>query len=331
MRRSWLQVTSLAGVALAVLSSSTLCQQPSTPATWASVEGALGRKGAMQPGNVIKFSFPRSDLSVNVSGCADSANQSATATFTATLTPPGVNCGMYQWAFGDGLTQTTSGPTTTHSYSAPGSYAASVAIVCGACLISQSAVVTVPQCPNGGGDGGGNGGEGWGCFGLRVLMTIAAILAIVALALAICLPPAAYALGWIALGLGIAAALAAIFWAILCPKPCAWALLLAWQVSVGVGFVLLYFTVCCPSFWWIGLSLLVAGLALMLVWKRRCHKNTCEVLKELSIALSSVILPLLGWLGVIPALAACINHLVAGILSTLAAAVGAAVLHCVGP
>src|SRR6266513_998462 len=70
MRRQWLQMTSLAGVALAGLSSSTLCQQPSAPAAWASVEAALGRKGAMQPGNVIKFSFPRSDLSVNVRGVA---------------------------------------------------------------------------------------------------------------------------------------------------------------------------------------------------------------------------------------------------------------------
>jgi hypothetical protein len=32
-----------------------------------------------------------------------------------------------------------------------------------------------------------------------------------------------------------------------------------------------------------------------------------------------VVLPLLGWLGMIPALAACINPLVAGALSTLAA------------
>src|SRR2546429_9882282 len=68
MRRQWLQKTSLAGVALAGLSSSTLCQQPSTPAAWASVEAALGRKGAVQPGNIMRFSFPRSDLSVNVGG-----------------------------------------------------------------------------------------------------------------------------------------------------------------------------------------------------------------------------------------------------------------------
>jgi len=51
-------------IALAVLVPGAMAQQPS----WASVETALGRKGAMQPGNVIKFSFPRSDLSVSVAG-----------------------------------------------------------------------------------------------------------------------------------------------------------------------------------------------------------------------------------------------------------------------
>src|SRR5262252_9416955 len=37
---------------------------------WAPVEEALGRKGALQPGDVIKFSFPRSDLAVTVGGVA---------------------------------------------------------------------------------------------------------------------------------------------------------------------------------------------------------------------------------------------------------------------
>src|SRR5256714_3066388 len=68
MRRPWLQMTSLTGVALGVLSASAVCQQPSAPAAWASVEAALGRKGTLQPENVLKFSFPRSDLSVNVGG-----------------------------------------------------------------------------------------------------------------------------------------------------------------------------------------------------------------------------------------------------------------------
>ena len=44
-----------------------LAQQPSQ-FNWSAVESALGRKGAMQPQNVIKFSFPRSDLSVSIGG-----------------------------------------------------------------------------------------------------------------------------------------------------------------------------------------------------------------------------------------------------------------------
>ena len=44
-------------------------QKASAPApNWASVEDALGRKGAMQPGDVIKFAFPRSDLTVTIGG-----------------------------------------------------------------------------------------------------------------------------------------------------------------------------------------------------------------------------------------------------------------------
>ena len=37
---------------------------------WKPVEDALGRKGSMQPGDVYKFSMPRSDLKVSVQGTA---------------------------------------------------------------------------------------------------------------------------------------------------------------------------------------------------------------------------------------------------------------------
>ena len=36
--------------------------------SWAKVENALGRKGAAQPGDVMRFSFPRRDLRVTVDG-----------------------------------------------------------------------------------------------------------------------------------------------------------------------------------------------------------------------------------------------------------------------
>jgi hypothetical protein len=39
-------------------------------ADWTSVDQALGRKGAIQPGDVMKYSFPRSDLQVTASGVA---------------------------------------------------------------------------------------------------------------------------------------------------------------------------------------------------------------------------------------------------------------------
>jgi hypothetical protein len=44
-------------------------QAAAAPASdWSAVEQALGRKGASNPGEVIKFSFPRSDMSVSVAG-----------------------------------------------------------------------------------------------------------------------------------------------------------------------------------------------------------------------------------------------------------------------
>ena len=64
-----LSTTALLLCSTGVFAPALLAQQPATSsAQWASVEEALGRKGAMQPGNVIKFGFPRSDLSVTVGG-----------------------------------------------------------------------------------------------------------------------------------------------------------------------------------------------------------------------------------------------------------------------
>ena len=60
-----------------VLVTSSTCQnqngqsttgQQSGAADWKAVEEALGKGGSMQPGDVYKVSFPRSDLQVNVAG-----------------------------------------------------------------------------------------------------------------------------------------------------------------------------------------------------------------------------------------------------------------------
>ena len=46
-----------------LLSTSLFAQ---TAIDWTQVESALGRKGALQPGNVYKFGLPRTDLKVKV-------------------------------------------------------------------------------------------------------------------------------------------------------------------------------------------------------------------------------------------------------------------------
>ena len=55
--------------ALSGVPSVNLSAQGATPLTrWAAVVSALGRPGAAQPGDVIKFAFPRSDLTVVANG-----------------------------------------------------------------------------------------------------------------------------------------------------------------------------------------------------------------------------------------------------------------------
>ncbi len=48
--------------------SSSQQQQQATPAEWKAVEQAIGKSGAIQAGDVFKFSFPRSDLNVTARG-----------------------------------------------------------------------------------------------------------------------------------------------------------------------------------------------------------------------------------------------------------------------
>ena len=49
---------------LAVAQQPAAVRQSSTSERWSAVEQTLGRKGAMNPGGVMKFGFPRSDLQV---------------------------------------------------------------------------------------------------------------------------------------------------------------------------------------------------------------------------------------------------------------------------
>ena len=272
--------------------------------------------------------------------CANGMGTTATMNFHA-VTNPSPAAGTYAWDFGDGSTETNPGPNASHEYSSPGSYTVQVTYTpdaathpgCERQTVTKTGV-TVPACPgqppppDDDEDDDDDGGEGFGCFWLRIIMTVSAIFALVAAALAACIPPAAPALFVIAGILAAVAFIAGIFWAIFCSKPCGWGLLLAWQVAIGAGLILLCFTTCCPSFWIIGPLLVLIGIGLLFAWKERCHKSNCAVMKELLIALSGVVLPVLGWLGVIPVLAACINPLAVGALTSLAAIVAISAATC---
>ena len=71
-----LRILAGAGATLLALSGAAAAQgtAPAAPTNggpaWAAVQQTLGGKGAMQPGDVLKFGFPRSDLQVTVDGVA---------------------------------------------------------------------------------------------------------------------------------------------------------------------------------------------------------------------------------------------------------------------
>src|SRR5438094_2156061 len=60
--------TRFAFAVLALFGATTAFPQKPAAKDWSAVDKALGRAGAMQPGDVYKFSFPRSDLQVTVGG-----------------------------------------------------------------------------------------------------------------------------------------------------------------------------------------------------------------------------------------------------------------------
>jgi len=56
------------GVGAAQQGSPTAMQHQGTPIDWKAVDQAMGRPGTLQPGNVYRYTFPRSDLQVTVGG-----------------------------------------------------------------------------------------------------------------------------------------------------------------------------------------------------------------------------------------------------------------------
>ena len=60
----WIYLLISLGCALSLFGA----KQQVSKADWKAVEQALGKAGSMQPGDVYKVSFPRSDLKVTAAG-----------------------------------------------------------------------------------------------------------------------------------------------------------------------------------------------------------------------------------------------------------------------
>jgi hypothetical protein len=170
--------------------------------------------------------------------------------------------------------------------------------------------------------------ESMGCKIARWAIVFAAILAVAALEVVVCVPEASPLFGVIGVGAGIVATLVSLVWALLCPKPCRWGLLLAWQTAVGAGFVSLFFADCCLALWFIGPGLLLGGFLAMAGWKDTCHASGCAVLKEYAPIVTALAGPFLASL-LDGALAGCVPFWMQAAMAGLEAGLTLAMASCI--
>jgi PKD repeat protein len=267
------------------------------------------------------------DITATPGDCSTSGSQRAvTLTAATTGAPPD----SYTWDFGDG--SAPFGPpgaatTPAHQYS-PGSYTVTLTIARAGCPQNTfTKKITVDQCPTSGG-----GGESLGCGLLRWLIVILLAASVFVVIVALCLPNLSqqvqYILYGIAIGLAVAAVIAFLIWLFLCPsKPCAWGLLLAWQVLLATGLISLYLTACCPVLWF-GLIAVVVGVVLMIVWGRRCKKSLCAVLAELGPVIAMT-LSVAAIVKLVPVLNACVTNWVVAVVSGISTLIAFALAACI--
>ena len=72
----------------------------------------------------------------------------------------------------------------------------------------------------------------------------------------------------------------------------------------------------------------LAALVWLLAWKRKCQVTACGVLVEVAALVAGVVLPVLGWIFLIPALLPCKDLLVVQIVDSAGAVMVLAGLSC---
>lgn len=262
-------------------------------------------------------------------------NPAGTRTVHLDATLSGGPAQFYHWEYGDGTDDTipaAMSPAVDHDYPAPSdtTYTAIFTVTGfnGACVDSASVTIDIERCGSTPPPPPPPTDEGGGCMGLRAAGVIAAILAALALYICQCVPLAGAGFCWASLGFAILSAILLGIWFFWCPKPCGAALLIAWQIALGSGIGALYFAPCCPFLWVIGAALIAAAIAGLIVWRRRCRRTRCQVLAELGIVITVVVVPVLGWLAGVPFLSACLNPIVGSAVGLLSAAIAWGLIRC---
>jgi PKD repeat protein len=275
----------------------------------------------------------------DIDGCAGEDNL-ALVSFVATTNPPSA-AGTYTWTFGDGATDTTGGPAASHPYGTSGTYTVEVSLTAAGCPPSSATTtVEVPACPPPPGDGDGDGGGSSLCGGFHYLiaillgLTIAFGLVLLVFEFCLSIPVPGWLWGVLA-GFAAAVAVAIAAWYLLCaldvcpcPTACDW-LAIAWMSTLIGALVAAYLAGCCGGWWWgLVVGLFAVAGATFAAWIVECKPDRCTVLRHLMIAVVTGAATVIGYVVLIPAIAACGYGWVAAAIATLGGLLAAAYAAC---
>lgn len=274
-------------------------------------------------------------ISVSIGECVADPNgggQKREVTLTPVIVGPPPT--SHVWDFGDGTTDASVGAPSakTHLYANAPTSAPELCISGPEPCPDQCAEASLDEFDNFqscGGGGSGGGDESTGCGVMRIAIAVFMALAILAGLLAICVPPAATALAWIAFGSAIVSVILGVIYSIFCPsKPCKILLLLTGQATLAAGVAAIVLSGCCPWMIWAGLGLVSTGLGLLLLWRSKCNRSYCALAKEVVKVVGVLVLPVLAVLVGIPVIGTCFSGVALAWVSALFGPISAYAATC---
>jgi len=217
-----------------------------------------------------------------------------------------------EWGDGERHPNSSSGnllapnsPYTTpysHEYSAGQSYTITIKVDTPSGCADITHTVNIPECDECKPPCEEKGWLSWLCPTFQAMMIGGLGLGILWLILSICLPVLPASVGLIILGVGVLGLL--LYWWCCKCKPCGWLYLLLWKLLLGIGIMLLIFGKCC-SLWIYGILLILLGILFLFLWKNKCEPSRCEILGELSLMWTTILVPAYGYVIVYSTIANC--------------------------